>query len=181
MKKEIKYVLSAIGEHFLYALISVVLMFILGAMFKKCLWVVSIITALLYLSTAYSSGWTNAGRDFRAAKALAREKGSEEIEFHIWRGFVYPLGLLAVSVVFLILNVIFGSYFTIIFRIYNFAFVFFLDTKLLPRIAVEIIITVLPYILYGLGYIAGKDKKVFISKHLYKLIYKTKKDEQLRR
>lgn len=178
MKREIKYVLSAIGEHFLYAVVSVVLMFILGAMFKKCLWVVSIITSLLYLSTAYSSGWANAGRDFRAAKAQARETGSDKIEFHISRGFVYPLGMLAVSAVFLILNVVFGSYFTIMFRIYNFAFVFFLDTKLLPKLAVEIIITVLPYILYGLGYIAGKDKKIFVTKHLYKLIYKTKKDDK---
>lgn len=181
MKKEIKYVFSAIGEHFLYALISLVLMFILGAMLSKCLWVVSIITALLYLSTVYSSGWANAGRDFRAAKASAREKGTDKIEFHISRGFVYPLGLLFVSAVLLILNVAFGSYFTLIFRIYNFAFVFFIDTELLPRLAVEIIITILPYIMYGLGYIAGKDKKVFVTKHIYKLIYKTKKDDKMKR
>ncbi len=175
MKKEIKYVLSAIGEHFFYALISLVMVFILGTMFKKCLWVVKIIASLLYLSTVYSSGWANAGRDFRAAKAAARETGSDKIEFHISRGFVYPLGLLAVSVMMLILNVVLGSYFTVIFRIYNFAFLFFLDTKLMPKLALEIIITVLPYILYGLGYIAGKDKKVFVTKHLYKLVYKTKK------
>ena len=29
---------------------------------------------------------------------------------------------------------------------------------------------------YGLGYIAGKDKKIFVTKHFNKLIYKKKAD-----
>lgn len=179
MKKQLKYMLMAIGEHFLYIVMSFVLMFILGSLLRKFLWAVSIITALVYLSAVYSSGWSNSGKDFRAAKAKAKERGSEEItDYKIYSGFIYAIPLLVISIILLVLDNIFGSYFTVIFRIYNFSFVYFLDIKAIPDTIVEIIITVLPFIFYGLGYIAGKDKKVFISKHLYKLIYKSAKNEE---
>ena len=179
MNRKLKYMLMAIGEHFLYIVMSFVLMFILGALLSKVLWALSLITALVYLSAVYSSGWSNSGKDFRAAKAKAKELGTDNITgYKIYSGFVYAVPLLVLSVIMLILDNTLGSYFTVAFRVYNFAFVYFLDIKAIPGIVAEVIITVLPFVFYGLGYIAGKDKKVFVSKYLYKLVYKNNKNEE---
>jgi len=178
MGQKIKYMLSAVGEHFLYIFLSFALMFVLGAMFKKCLWLVSFITAILYLSSIYSNGWSASGRDFRAARAKAKQDGTDTIDYRRYTGFIYPVPLLVLSAVVLILENALGSYFTVVFRVYNFAFVYFLDIDSFPKITTQIIITFLPYLFYGLGYIAGKNKKVFLSKYIYKLVYKTKKDDK---
>lgn len=178
MNKKVKYMLSAIGEHLLYILMSLALMFVLGALFQKCLWMISVITGLLYLSSIYSTGWSNSGRDLRAAKAKAKEEGTDILDYRIYTGFIYPIPLLVLSALIFTLNAVFGSYFTVLFRVYNFAFVYFLDIGGIPDMIVEVVITLLPYVFYGLGYIAGKNKRVFVSKYLYKLVYKTKKDDR---
>jgi hypothetical protein len=42
----------------------------------------------------------------------------------------------------------------------------------------EALVIAFPYASYGLGYVAGKNKKTFLSQHIGKLIYKSKKNAE---
>ena len=177
LNKKAKYMLSAVGEHFLYIVMSFVLILIFGAMLHKILWLLSIITALVYLSAMYSTGWSNSGKDMRAAKSSLKLGESDTLDYRIYDGFIYAIPLLALSVIVLVLNLIFGSYLVPIFRVYNVAFVYLLDIDGKSGIIVDIIATVLPYLCYGIGYIMGKDKRVFLVKYINKLVYKSSKNQ----
>jgi len=176
LNKRAKYMLSSVGEHFLYIVMSFVLILIFGAMLNKVLWLLSIITALVYLSAMYSTGWSNSGKDMRAAKSSLKLGESDTLNYRIYDGFIYAIPQLVLSLIVFALNLIVGSYFVPVFRVYNVAFVYLLDLDGKSGVIVDIIITFLPYICYGVGYIMGKNKRVFLVKYINKLIYKSNKN-----
>ena len=76
----------------------------------------------------------------------------------------------------LICYLAFDGIFFVIFRVYNFSFVYLFDEFGKLHIVMDILATVLPFAMYGLGYVVGKSKKTFVIQHIGKLIYKQKKD-----
>ena len=74
MNKMKKYMLSVIGEHFLNIAVSLGLICVAGAAFQSKTWLVNILTAIVYLSTQYSSGWKNSGKDYRLVNARLRRR-----------------------------------------------------------------------------------------------------------
>lgn len=175
MNKRLKTMLSIVGEHFLYIIVSLAIVCVIGAAFQKAFWIVSIVTAVVYLSSMYSSGWHASGKDFRSANARLKQGETDKFEYRIYDGFVYALPLLAISVIVYICYVTFDGIFFVAFRVYNFAFVNLFD-KL--GLVADILAVVLPYVVYGVGYVVGKSKKTFVIQHIGKLIYKQKNKKE---
>ena len=177
MNKMKKYMLSVIGEHFLNIAVSLGLICVAGAAFQSKTWLVSILTAIVYLSTQYSSGWKNSGKDYRLVNAKVAQAEAEGLTYKIYDGFIHAMPLLILSALFLISSYLFGDIGTIVYRFYNLAFLFLFDKIKVPHLA-EICALILPYLAYSVGYVIGKSKKTFISQHIGKLIYKSKKSTE---
>lgn len=174
MAKYIKPMLSAIGEHLLYALLSIFLAGTIGSIFQKSLAVVSVITALIYLSSAYSAAWHKSGKDLRKANEAVRVNPEAKYTYRIYDGFIIALPLLAVGAFLLTMaHLMPKTPWFIVFRVFDVYMLFLFDIKNLG-ILPEILAVIFPCIFYGLGYIAGKNKKIFVVKHIYKIFYKKK-------
>ena len=174
MNKKSKIVFSILGEHFLNIIISLALICVAGAVFKSKTWLVSVLTGLVYLTSLYSRGWRNSGKDYRLVNAKVAQAEAEGLVYKRYTGFIDALVLVIVSVVFWFAGTFAGNVGFVIYRVYNFAFVFLFDVCK-PKFVMEVLVIVLPYLAYGLGYVAGKNKKTFVSQHIGKLIYKSKK------
>ena len=174
MKVQLKPMLSVIGEHLIYMFLSLILVSLLGSIFGSWTYGVSIITILIYVSSAYSAGWHQSGKDFRSGNEISKNDPDGKNPYRIYAGFVIALPMLAISLVLFILMRVFGIglWFTL-YRVYNMYFLFLFDVKRFGLV-MEIVAVLLPYLAYSLGYIAGKSKKVFVSKYFNKLIYKKK-------
>ena len=177
MNRKAKNMLSVVGEHFLYIVVTLALICVVGAVFRKAYWLASVVTAAIYLSSMYSSGWNTSGKDLRRANALLKQGEADTLEYKISDGFLYALPLLILSVIVLICYLAFDGIFFVIFRVYNFSFVNLFDEFGKLHIIMDILATVLPFAMYGLGYVVGKSKKTFVIQHIGKLIYKQKKDK----
>ena len=176
MNGKIKSMFAVLGEHLIYIILSFVLVNFLGNIFSKCLYVASIITALIYVSTIYSSGWHESGKNLRSANEKVRLNPESKSNYRIYNGFIIALPMFLISLFLFVMSKIFGKgLWLMLFRIYNAAFLFLFDLKGVT-ILVEILALILPFVAYGLGYIAGKDKKIYVTKHFNKLIYKKKAD-----
>ncbi len=181
MNKKIKYMLSVMVEHLLGIVISVALFCVAGAAFRSQVWLASVLTSLVYLSSMYSKAWRTSGKDLRAANALLKSGETDRLSYRIYDGFIHALPVFAISVILYVLSLALGNIFVTIFRIYNLPFVLLYDEKSkIPHEAVGILSVILPYICYGVGYIVGKSKKTFIVQHIGKLVYKQKKKEDKR-
>lgn len=170
--------LTIIGEHFLYIIVTLAVICVGGAVFKKAFWLISVVTTLIYLSSMYSSGWNQSGKDYRSASSRLKRGETEELEYKIYDGFVYALPLLVLSVVMYVVYLIVGVNFMPIFRLYNFYFANLFDKV---GVAGEILATILPYVAYGVGYIIGKSKKTFIVQHISKLVYQKQKEKDTKK
>lgn len=174
MKGLSKSVLTVLGEHILYIVLSFVLANFLGTIFKKCLYVVSIITALIYVCSIYSAGWHESGKNLRSANEKVRLNPGIKNPYRIYNGFVIALPMFLISLFLFVMSKTLGEgLWRTLFRLYNAAFLFLFKLKGVT-IFVEILALFLPFTAYGLGYIAGKNKKIFVTKHFNKLIYKKK-------
>ena len=168
MNRKAKNMLSVVGEHFLYIVVTLALICVVGAVFRKAYWLASVVTAAIYLSSMYSSGWNTSGKDLRRANALLKQGEADTLD---------ALPLLILSVIVLICYLAFDGIFFVIFRVYNFSFVYLFDEFGKLHIIMDILATVLPFAMYGLGYVVGKSKKTFVIQHIGKLIYKQKKEK----
>ncbi|MBO5008662.1 MAG: hypothetical protein J6D26_07485 [Clostridia bacterium] len=174
MTKYVKPMLSAVGEHLLYALLSFFLVGTFGSIFKNSLPVVSVITAIIYLSSAYSAAWHISGKDLRRANEAVRVDPEAKYTYRIYDGFIIALPLLLIGAFLLIMaHIMPGTPWFIAFRVFDVYMLFLYDIKNLG-ILPEILAVIFPCIFYGLGYIAGKTKKIFVVKHIYKIFYKKK-------
>ncbi len=174
MNGQFKSMLTVLGEHLIYVVVSFVLANFLGSIFSKCLYVVSIITALIYVSSIYSSGWHESGKNLRSANEKLRQNPESKNMYRIYNGFIIALPMFLVSLFLFVMSKIFGKgLWLTLFRVYNASFLFLFDIKN-AGLAIDILALVLPYLAYALGYIAGKDKKIFVTKNFNKLIYKKK-------
>ena len=181
MNKKNKVILGIIGEHFLNIVISFALLLVAGAVFGSKLLFFSIFTAIIYMASIYSRGWRNSGKDYRLVNATVAQEAAEGLVYKRYQGFRDAIVLVVLSLVFLAVFMFGGSVGRIIYLIYNFSFFFLFDRVKTPFV-MEILVIVLPYLAYGLGYVAGKNKKTFVSQHIGKLIYKSKKgNERARR
>ncbi len=177
MNKTVKCMLSVVGEHFLNIVVSLAIICVAGAAFQSKTWLVSILTAIAYLSSQYSSGWRNSGKDYRLVNANVAQEEVEGLTYRRYDGFIHALPLLVLSVLFLISSHVFGNIGTVVYRVYNLAFLFLFDKIKVPYLA-EVGVVILPYLAYSVGYVVGKNKKTFISQHIGKLIYKSKKNSR---
>ncbi len=174
MNRKVKYMLSVIGEDFLYIVISLALICVGGAVFNKALWIASVITGGIYLSSLYSSAWRNSGKDFRWANARLKQGETDKLDYRIYDGFLHALPLLVLSALIWVLYLAIGGAMFTVYRVYNFAFVNIFDKIKTPYVF-EVIVLILPYLSYSIGYIVGKSRKTFVTQHINKLIYKQKK------
>ena len=109
------------------------------------------------------------------------QEGAEGLVYKRYQGFIDAIVLVILSLVILAVGQFAGKAGFAVYRAYNFAFVFLFDEVKTPFV-MEILVIVLPYLAYALGYVAGKNKKTFLSQHIGKLIYKSKKgNERARR
>ncbi len=178
MNKRNKVILSIIGDHFLGIIITFALLLVAGAVFgENNLWIFSIVTGVIYMTSLYSRGWKNSGKDYRLVNASVSQDEAEGMTYKRHRGFIDALALVALGIVMLAVGQFAGKIGLAIYRLYNFAFVFLFDKVKTPFV-MEILVIILPYLAYALGYVAGKNKKTFISQHIGKLIYKSKKNNE---
>ena len=166
--------LSIIGEHFLYIIVTLAIICVAGAAFRKAYWAVSLVTTLVYLSSIYSLGWNHSGVDMRSAGSRFKRGETEELDYRRYDGFICALPLLVLSLVIYIVYLVAGVIVLPYFRLYNFYF-----ANLFDKIGVvgDFLATILPYILYGVGYVVGKNKKTFVVQHISKLVYQKKKEK----
>lgn len=177
MKDTLKNSLLAIGEHFLFALLSLFLAYTFDNLFKNHLWILSTLTALFYVSSCYSAGWTNSKKDFSIAKEDAKHprKDNSKKKYRIYEGFIIALPNLILGILFLSLALLKGGGWEAFFRFYEYPFIHIItNSKNTLIYQMVILAVVLPYLAYGFGYIMGKDKKVLFVKHIPSIIYKKK-------
>lgn len=178
MKKLIKDMLSVMGEHLLGIVISVALLWVAGTILRSQVWLASVLTSIVYLSSMYSKAWKNSGKDLRWANAHLKSGESDTLNYRIYDGFIHAIPVLVISVILYVLSLTLGNIFVTVFRIYNLPFVMLYDKKSkIPPEAVGVLSVILPYICYGVGYIVGKSRKTFVVQHLGKLVYKQKKKD----
>ena len=178
MNKRTKVMLSIIGDHFLSIVVTLALLLVAGAVFgENNLWIFSILTGIIYMASLYSRGWKNSGKDYRLVHAKRRQEEAEGLSYKRYRGFVDAIILVVLSLIILAVYLLMGKTGVghLVYRIYNFAFLFVFEKVKTPFV-MEVLVVVLPYLAYGLGYVVGKNKKTFVSQHIGKLIYKSKKN-----
>jgi len=178
MSKTTKNMLKIIGEHFLFAFLSLFLVYTFTTLLGKHLVIISIVTAVLHLSSNYSAGWSLSGKDYGAALEEVRLSGDSSMKpnYSIYKGFIIALPNLVLSLVLIILAFTVGQLWEVLYRFYNYAYIYLiLDSKTELVLPACIIVSFVTYISYGVGYIFGKSKKVFLIKYIPKMVYTSKK------
>ena len=175
MSNNTKNMLLVIGEHILFIILSVFLASTFSSLLKHHMYVLSIITGFLYVTSTYSAGWQASKKDYSMAKEELRvcEDKDKKLNYRRYQGFLTALPNFILSLVLLITCFTNGEIWYVLFRLYNSAFVFALadaQNILIPWLCV--VAAVLPYLAYGVGYIMGKNKKVLFIKFLPSILYK---------
>lgn len=173
MKRRLISMLYVLKEHIMYIVLSFILIFIMSNLLKKCLYVISIVTAFMYITSIYSLGWNSSNKAYKAYTSPGNAHKKDTIRYSIYDGFINPIPLLVIGIAVFVLSIIKSLIWP--FNIYNLAFGFIVRNgngdMIIPF---AIIATFLPYITYSLGYILGKDGKIFFIKYLPKVVYKKK-------
>ncbi len=171
-----KNMLKIVGEHLLFVVLSLFIVYTFTNLLGKHMYFVSIFTALLYVSSTYSAGWSVASKDYGRAREENRLSGNADvpINFRSYDGFIIALPNFVITLFFMIMAFASGKLWEVVYRLYNYSFIYILTDKannlVLPACIGCAVVT---YAAYGLGYIFGKNKKVFIIKYIPKLVYKS--------
>lgn len=186
MKKTLKRFGSFLGTEASAVLICIILGFALSALIKDAK-IVSVITALIYISMLYSGGWNEGRRDSRkVGESFPDFKGAVKAAFLcsaitllllIIRIAVYhikpqswgPYGeghemILVKSGALVICDVI--------YRLWNYPFIGFMSSGTLAAYSFPLLF---PIIIYPLSYKVGLTRFSIIEKYIPRLVYKPKK------
>lgn len=182
MSDRAKNMLVIIGEHFLFVVMAFLLVSTFEALLKNHMYIISIATALLYVSSTYSAGWNTSKKDLGIAKEkLRKNNGEGSLDYRIYDGFIIALPALVISLSLFVLYRFSGGLWEFFFRVYNYSFLFVIskgdypDVEIMPFLA--FVASVLPYAAYSLGYVLGKSRKVLFIKYIPKIIFKSKNKE----
>lgn len=179
MPDKAKKMIFVIGEHLLFVFLSLFISSTFLPLLSKHSFVISIFTAILYISSTYSAGWTASYKDFARAKEELRLKGTpgEKPDYCRCAGFIIALPNLIVCTFLALMYALKGELWIILYRLYNYSFIYLITDKSNDLIiGMCILSALLPYLAYAIGYILGMNKKVLFIKYLPKVIYKPNKE-----
>ena len=189
MKKVLALSGSLIISHLSAVLISLILSVVVMAVVKDNI-ICSVITMLLYVSMIYSAGWSEGFRDSR--------KVGESFP-NLKRAFVVSAVPALITLILLIIRITiykinptdwapYGkgyemievksaalTIFDVIYRLWNYFFVGFMNDEIFISYLVPIIF---PVIIYPAGYAVGLTRFSIIEKYMPQLLYKPKKKKR---
>lgn len=174
-----KKILFVIGEHCLFVILSVFFSSTFLTLLAKHTYVISIVTALLYISSTYSAGWTASYKDYAAAKEQLRINGTPDAkpDYCIFSGFIIALPNLIITGLLGLMYYLKGELWILIYRLYNFSFIYLITDKNNDLIVWAcFLVAVITYLAYAIGYVMGKNKKIMLIKYIPKAIYKPNRE-----
>lgn len=171
-----KNMLIFIGEQLLFSFLSIFFAYSFGKMIGKHSVVFSLITAFFYVTSCYSAGWSVSKKAYGAALEEKKKSGKEDLRlnYRIWDGFIIALPGFAITAVLAFLALTKGQMWEVIYRLFCYVFIYVITSVDYELIVLNVIIcTLLPYLAYSLGYIAGKYRKILFIKYIPAFIYKS--------
>ena len=136
-------------------------------------------TAFFYLSSYYSAVWQAGRKDIKHAKVQHNINGSK-INGRSSTWIISSIIAAIPNMVFLIILYINGAQgkLNIFYRLLQSCFLGWLGDDYLTYLPNCLIVTLIPFVLSFIGYLAGTKEFVFLEKYLPMLIYKKKDDKK---
>ena len=177
MSDRTKNMFFIIGEHLLFVVLSLFLVYTFTGLMNKHLMALSVITAILYVSSTYSAGWSASKKDYGIAKEKVRHIPDAVPEYNVFSGFLIALPNLVLSLVLMVLAFAKGQLWEVLYRLYNYSYIYIIIDKAGNlNIAFCLAVSAVTYLAYAIGYINGKDKRVFLIKYLPSIVYKRNRE-----
>lgn len=173
--KHIKRVFVLIGEHLIFAVLSLffISVFPWALKYNTAKIIYTVVMGFAYSASVYGSSWRNSAKDYRTYKSLKKKMPEFDVQFKLYMGFIYGIGIFVLNIALLLLACNAVGVWNVVFRVFNFAFFgLVIDEKEQLSVIGGVIASVIPLAASGMGYIAGRFDFSISEKYLPGIIYK---------